>query len=145
MYERLKLLGKEYLGRFILVLVDTKDHHRAIRELTRVCVILDFTVVLAWSLEEAGRYIETFKAFETKTPDAIKEKPAASNHERLVQSLTSIQAVNKTDAQTLLTNFASFADIANSDKGALQMCPGLGAQKIRRMLEAFDEPFRRGE
>ena len=73
-YERLKELGKQYALRILLVLVDTGDHVKALRELTRISVILEFTVVLAWSNEEAARYLETFKAFEHKTADAIKPK-----------------------------------------------------------------------
>lgn len=119
------------MGRFLLVMIDTKDHTKAMRELTRVSVLLEFTIVLAWSLEEAGRYIETFKAYENKSPDAIKEKPAASDAERMISSLTSIKSVNKTDAYTLMSNFDNFADIANASKSSLQTCPGFGPQKVQ--------------
>lgn len=129
-YERLKILGKAFLGRFLLVQVDTKDHTKVLRELTRISFLLNFTLVLAWSIEEAGRYIETLKAYETKTPDSIKEKPAESDAERVTRALTSIKGVNSTDAYTMALNFKTFADIANADKGSLQMCPGLGAQKV---------------
>lgn len=77
-YERLKELGKQYSLRLLLVLVDTGDHAKALRELTRVSVVLEFTVVLAWSNEEAARYLETFKAFEHKTADAIRPRTGDS-------------------------------------------------------------------
>ena len=29
-----------------------------------MCILANCTLVLAWSLEEAGRYLETYKAYE---------------------------------------------------------------------------------
>ena len=40
----------------------------------RVSVSLDFSLILSWSSEEAGRYLETFKVYENKPADLIKEK-----------------------------------------------------------------------
>lgn len=40
----------------------------------RVSVSLDFTLILSWSSEEAGRYLETFKVYENKPADLITEK-----------------------------------------------------------------------
>lgn len=46
-------------------------------------MVLEFTVVLAWSNEEAARYLETFKAFEYKTADAIKPRTGDSALDRV--------------------------------------------------------------
>lgn len=86
--------------------------------------------MLAWSLDEAGRYIELFKAYENKSADAIKERLTDAVEDRVSAAVTSIRSVNKTDALTLMRNFDSFADIANADKASLQLCPGFGAQKV---------------
>jgi DNA excision repair protein ERCC-1 len=40
----------------------------------RVSISLDFTLILSWTSEEAGRYLETFKSFENKPADLISEK-----------------------------------------------------------------------
>lgn len=63
--------------------------------------------------------------------------------ERITQSLINIKSVNKTDAATLMATFDTVADIINAGKTDLQVCPGFGPQKIRRILEAFDQPFKR--
>lgn len=47
-YERVKEVGKLYSLRLLLVLVDSPDHTKSVRELTRVSVVLDFCLVLAW-------------------------------------------------------------------------------------------------
>lgn len=47
----------------------------------RVSVSLDFTLILSWSSEEAGRYLETFKAYEHKSVDLISEKTGNTPYE----------------------------------------------------------------
>jgi hypothetical protein len=47
----------------------------------RVSVSLDFTLILAWSSEEAGRYLETFKSYENKSADLISEKVGNTSFE----------------------------------------------------------------
>ena len=38
-----------------------------------MCILANCTLVLAWSLEEAGRYLETYKAYEQKPADLLME------------------------------------------------------------------------
>jgi len=47
-YERFKEVGKMYKLRLLLILVDSPDHTRTIRELSRVSILLEYTVILAW-------------------------------------------------------------------------------------------------
>lgn len=86
-------------------MVDTKDHDRAVRELTRVSFLMGFCIILAWSPEEAGRYLEVFKAFENKGAELIKERAAPTKMERIASALTAIKPVNKTDAMNLMAAF----------------------------------------
>ncbi|KAL1456553.1 hypothetical protein WDU94_001274 [Cyamophila willieti] len=53
--DRIKALGKLYELRVLLVLVDSKDPHHSLKYLTRVCLLCDLTLMLAWSPEEAGQ------------------------------------------------------------------------------------------
>ncbi|KAG0352807.1 ssDNA endonuclease and repair protein rad10, partial [Podila minutissima] len=54
-FNRIADLGKSYVLRVILILVDVDSHQQAIRELTRVGMANDLTVICAWSNEEAAR------------------------------------------------------------------------------------------
>lgn len=54
--------------------IDVKDPHHELKQLTKICVMADMTLMLAWSNEEAGRIIEVYKMFEHKPPDLIMEK-----------------------------------------------------------------------
>ncbi len=58
-----------------------KDHAKSLRELMRVSVALDFSLILSWSSEEAGRYLETLKAYEYKSADLISEKAGTTSFE----------------------------------------------------------------
>ncbi|KAG8767626.1 hypothetical protein FRC12_006134 [Ceratobasidium sp. 428] len=42
---------------------------------------------------------------------------------------------------TLRTNFGSFKNIAHAKTEDLQLCPGFGPTKVRRLREAFNKPF----
>ncbi|CAG2059653.1 unnamed protein product, partial [Timema podura] len=83
--ERLKLLGKQYELRVLLVQVDIKDPHHALKNLVRICILADLTLMLAWSAEEAGKIIETYKMYENKPPDLIMERMdrLSSPHQRV--------------------------------------------------------------
>ncbi|KAG0007136.1 ssDNA endonuclease and repair protein rad10 [Modicella reniformis] len=140
-FNRIAALGKTYVLRVLLVLVDKDTHQQVIRELTRVAILNDFTIVCAWSNEEAARYIETYKAYENKAPDAIKERVDNDYLSKLTDCLTQIQAVNKTDVITLASTFGSFKSIMNASVDELGVLPGFGERKVKRLLEAFDQPF----
>ena len=43
--------------------------------------------MLAWSAEEAGRIIETYKIFENKPPDMIMEKQESGSYQKVLIKL----------------------------------------------------------
>uniref|UniRef100_UPI00358FD378 DNA excision repair protein ERCC-1-like n=1 Tax=Myxine glutinosa TaxID=7769 RepID=UPI00358FD378 len=47
-YERLRMLGTAFDLRVLLVQVDVKDPHRTLKELAKMCVLADCTLILAW-------------------------------------------------------------------------------------------------
>lgn len=98
--------------------------------------------MVAWTPEEAGFYLSTYKQFEHKPPDLIKERVDKSYHAMLRTALTSISKVNKTDVETLRTSFGSFAAISRATTEQLQNLPGFGQVKAKRVVDAFEKPFR---
>lgn len=104
-FSRIASLANQFVLRILLVLVDVETHQHAIRELTRVAMVNDLTLVCAWSNEEAARYIETYKAYENKPPDAIKERVENDYLSKLTDGLTQIPSINKTDIVTLSSTF----------------------------------------
>lgn len=57
-----------------------KDPHHSLKHITRVCLLTDMTLMLAWSAEEAGKIIEMYKIYEHKPPDLIMEKSDSDPH-----------------------------------------------------------------
>uniref|UniRef100_A0A8D0H063 ERCC excision repair 1, endonuclease non-catalytic subunit n=1 Tax=Sphenodon punctatus TaxID=8508 RepID=A0A8D0H063_SPHPU len=117
-HERLQRLGRMYALQVLLVQVDVKDPHQALKELAKICILADCTLILAWSPEEAGRYLETYKAYEQKPADLLKEKVDQDFLSRVTDCLTSVKSVNKTDTLSLLSAFGA-----------------------KRLFDALHEPF----
>ncbi|XP_069010735.1 DNA excision repair protein ERCC-1 [Embiotoca jacksoni] len=140
-HDRLKQLGQTFSLRVLLVQVDVKDPHHALKELARICIMADCTLILAWSPEEAGRYLETYKAYEKKPADLLKEQVEKNYLSKVTDCLTTVKSVNKTDAITLLSTFSSVEGIISASKEDLVLCPGLGPQKARRLFDVLHKPF----
>ncbi|PPQ63481.1 hypothetical protein CVT24_005138 [Panaeolus cyanescens] len=163
-HSRIERLGRNYNLRILLVLCDITEHREPIRELTKVkivpsifivpqrktyrltyvqtCLINDITIIVAFSFDEAGHYLATFKQFEFKPPNLIKERVDKDYHSMIRTTLTSIGRVNKTDVETLRINFGSLAEISKASPDQLQNLPGFGNVKIKNISNAFGKPFR---
>ncbi|KAM9802774.1 DNA excision repair protein ERCC-1 [Syngnathus typhle] len=140
-HDRLKQLGQSFTLRVLLVQVDVKDPHHALKELARICIMADCTLILAWSPEEAGRYLETYKSYEKKPADLLKEQVEKNYLSKVTDCLTTVKSINKTDAMTLLSTFSSLEGIISATKEDLVLCPGLGPQKARRLYDVLHKPF----
>ncbi|KAI5889429.1 DNA repair protein rad10 [Schizophyllum commune H4-8] len=141
-HSRIEKLGHSYTLRILLILCDVSEHRDPIRELTKTCLINNITVIVAFSVDEAGHYLATFKQFENRPPDMIKERVDKDYNSVLRSALTSISKVNKTDVETLRTSFGSFADIARASSDQLSNLPGFGQVKVKNIKNAFEKPIR---
>uniref|UniRef100_A0A7G3B235 sn-1-specific diacylglycerol lipase n=1 Tax=Lutzomyia longipalpis TaxID=7200 RepID=A0A7G3B235_LUTLO len=65
----------------------TKEPHAALKNITRVCLLTDLTLMLAWSPEEAGKIIESYKMYENRSSDWIKERPADDSYTKVLWHL----------------------------------------------------------
>ncbi|CAG7854861.1 DNA excision repair protein ERCC-1 [Serendipita indica DSM 11827] len=141
-HGRIEKIQGLYGLRILLLVCDVTEHQDYIRELTRICLINNLTIMVAWTLEEAGVYLSTYKLFEHKPPDLIKERVDNDYDSRMRAAFTSIKGVNKTDVMTLKSNFGSFSNIAHATPQQLLDCPGFGALKVRRLKDAMEKPFK---
>ncbi|KAI0798713.1 restriction endonuclease type II-like protein [Irpex lacteus] len=141
-HQRIERLGSAYNLRILLILCDITEHQDPIRELTKICLINNITVMVAWNTDEAGYYLSTYKQFEHKPPDLIKERVDKDYYSMLRTALTNINKVNKTDVEILRTSVGSFADIAKATSDQLLKLPGFGQVKVKRLKDAFEKPFR---
>jgi DNA excision repair protein ERCC-1 len=135
-------LQRAFRLRAVLCLVDTEDVVKPLGEVNKIAAMGDCVLLCAFSPEEAARYVETLKAYEKKSPDAIKERRDADYVSRLAGALTAIRGVNKVDASSLGAQFGSLAGVMRADKATLAATPGLGPTKTKRLNEALHAPFK---
>lgn len=140
-YNRIRNLGKQYVLRVMLVLCDIDNHKESLRELTKTCVVSDFTLIVAWTPMEAGRYLESFKSLETAPAKEIKGQVSTVYSDQLVDCLTSIRAVNKNDAYSLIGNFGSLKNAFNATTDELTAIGGWGPQKVKNFMNVITLPF----
>ncbi|SCV69877.1 BQ2448_1271 [Microbotryum intermedium] len=140
-HQRIKGLAQSYSLRLVLMLCDVDNHQAATKELTKVCIVNNLTMIVAWSTQECSRYLELYKQFERKAPDLIKERVDDSYMSHLTSALTSVKGVNKTDVMTLASNCLTFRNIVTASPDALAALPGLGDKKVRRLRDAFEGSF----
>ena len=138
---RIREIGRNYKVRILLVLVDTEDNVQLLLTINKICFNTNFTLILAWSIEECARYLETLKIYESKSSSSIQEKVETEFLPKLTKVLTSVRSINKTDVATLLDTFGTLSNIINADEQHLMLCPGLGEKKVKRLYQAFHEPF----
>lgn len=141
-YSRLRQLGKMYNLRILLTMVDINNHEEALKELSKTSMINNLTLILCWSAQEAGRYLELFKSYEHASPSSIKAHQAETYEESLIAFVTTPRNINKTDATSLIGAFGSLRAAVNAEPEELAMVPGWGEKKVKAWTSAVREPFR---
>jgi DNA excision repair protein ERCC-1 len=141
-YSRIRLLGKLYNLRILLTMVDITNHEEALKELSKTSMINNLTLILCWSAQEAGRYLELFKSYEHASPASIRAHQAETYQESLTEFVTTPRNINKTDAASLIANFGSLRAAVNAQPEELAVVPGWGEKKVKAWCASVREPFR---
>lgn len=142
-YFRIRELLKSFRLRIVLCYVDVEDVVKPLHEVTKTALLHDCSLLCAWSLEECARYLETVKIYENKPADNIQERTDHDYLSRLTSALMTIRHVNKTNVVTLGSTFGTLAATMGASMEELARCPGIGERKVKRLYDAFHEPFRR--
>jgi DNA excision repair protein ERCC-1 len=140
-HKRVAELKTDFKLRVLLVLVDVEDNANVLLFLNRLAVVNNLTLILAWTEEEAARYLETFKAYDGKDASSIQRREQNNFVDQVSDFLCSVRSVNKTDAAQLLSQFTSVKQIMAASPDELALCPGMGEKKVQRLWDAFHKPF----
>lgn len=135
-YKKIKSQRK-YKVQVLLVLVDVKNYEKCTEELFYVADKYGFTMVLAFSNEEAGKYIKSFAL--PKSINMIRKKPS-SEREQIVEFITAFPKFNKTDAVQLMNSSSSVFDLVKNIDDMKHVF-GLGDKKINFFKFYLDKPF----
>jgi DNA excision repair protein ERCC-1 len=141
-YNRIRDLKGQYNLRILLTMVDIENHEEPLRELSKTSLVNNVTVMLCWSAQEAGRYLELFKTFENAAPTSIRAQQASTYSEKMVEFITVPRSINKTDAVGLVSNFGSIRTAINAGPEEIALIAGWGDKKVQRWCNAVREPFR---
>lgn len=137
--DRMKRHG--YRTMILLVLVDCENCESALLRVQTLAMVNTFTTVLAFSREEAARYLEALKTQESRPTDDIEGRKATDYAGKCTEALCAIKGVNKSDAKTLLRNFKSMGSIMQSSVEEMALCSGIGEKKVMQMHNTFHKPF----
>ncbi|CAD6186108.1 unnamed protein product [Caenorhabditis auriculariae] len=146
-YTRLTARAENnYRIKVLLAFCNVEEPRHVLRELNMICYRQDWTLVVCYSVEEAAEYLENFKFSENK--DFVFKKPGEDTgdernklQEAAVGILTAARGVNKTDAQKLLFNFKTMANICKATEEQLALSPGLGPIKAKNLYTFLRTPF----
>jgi DNA excision repair protein ERCC-1 len=140
-HRRIAELKSDFTLRILLVLIDVEDNANTLLHLNKTAVIHSFTLILAWTEEEAARYLETYKALDGKDASTIQKKEQTNFVDQMADVLGMIRSVNKTDSVQLLSQFGTLKAIMTASMDELVLCPGVGEKKVKRIYDAFHKPF----
>ena len=141
-YNRIRDLKGQYDLRIVLTMVDVESHEDSLRELSKTSLVNNVTIMLCWSAQEAGRYLELFKTFEHAATTSIRAKQSSTYSENMVEFITVPRGINKTDAVGLVSNFGSIRTAINAGPEEIGLIAGWGDKKVQRWCNAVKEPFR---
>ena len=141
-YSRIRALGGKYNLRVLLTMVDIENHEESLKELSKTSLINNLTLILCWSAQEAGRYLELFKSYQHASPNSIKAHQSTSYSDKLVEFITVPRSINKTDAAGLVSSFGSVRAAVNARPEEIGLIAGWGEKKVQRWCSTVREPFR---
>jgi len=141
-YSRIRALGQKYNLRVLLTMVDIQNHEESLKELSKTSLINNLTLILCWSAQEAGRYLELYKSYEHASPTSIRAHQATSYAEKLVEFMTVPRSINKTDAVSLVSAFGSVRAAVNARPEEIGQITGWGEKKVHRWCGTVQENFR---
>ncbi|KAL8708979.1 MAG: hypothetical protein Q9220_006187 [cf. Caloplaca sp. 1 TL-2023] len=141
-YNRIRNLGHKYNLRVLLTMVDIQNHEEPLKELSKTSMVNNLTLILCWSAQEAGRYLELYKSYEHASPTSIKAHQSTTYRDKLVEFVTTPRSINTTDATSLISAFGSIRAAVNARPEEIGMIPGWGEKKVQRWCSTVNEPFR---
>ncbi|KAG7701554.1 hypothetical protein KL930_000583 [Ogataea haglerorum] len=138
------------LNRILMVLVDVDNSNDSIRELNKLCLFNELNLVLAWSFQQCADYLTFLKQCELNVGNqlikgAAKADSIASDvdyYQRIVDLMTTIRSINKTDSIKLISRFKTFKNLCEeANEYNLEEISGMGHNKIERLLKVINDPF----
>ncbi|KAH7642065.1 Excision repair cross-complementation group 1 [Dermatophagoides farinae] len=160
-YDRVKELRNTYQLSLLILHIDHPIYENPLKELTIMAIRANFTLLVAWSPEEAAKHIENYRVNADKSPNIImgrafddeevgrsssssstmKKKLNANQSNGVIDALTSVKHINRTNAITLLSTFDTVENLTEAKIDELTICPGISIAKAKQLYSIFNRPF----
>ncbi|KAF7683292.1 DNA excision repair protein ERCC-1 [Astathelohania contejeani] len=134
-HKRFKKIKLKYNLRILLVLVDAKNPETCIEELFSIATKNNFTMLLAYSNEEAGKYIHSLVVGRRNT----RKKKEIQNEKQ--DFLKAFPHISTTDSEHLSQAFENIISLIDCDIKYLKNIPGIGKKKAELIKKIFEEDF----
>ena len=92
-YDRLKSSKFPYQLKILLVQCDTNDPAQSLKELARLGILYDLTLLVSWTEEESAKYLETYRIMEGKSADNLMDTQQHQSNDYLTKFLEMITQV----------------------------------------------------
>jgi DNA excision repair protein ERCC-1 len=140
-HRRLEELQTDFSLRILLVLVDVDDNANPLLYLNTLAVTHNLTLILAWTEQEAARYLETFKTYDGKDASSIQKREQTNFFDQITDFITQCKPCNKTDAGQLMGQFSNIRSLVMASQDELGTVTGLGEVKCQNLWDALHQPF----
>ena len=97
-YDRLKSSKLPYQLKILLVQCDVTEPSESLKELARLCILYEFTLLLSWSDEESARFLETYRIMEGKSAENLMDGQQQQSNDylsKLIDMLTQVSAFDE--------------------------------------------------
>ncbi|ODV84115.1 hypothetical protein CANARDRAFT_184162, partial [[Candida] arabinofermentans NRRL YB-2248] len=153
-YNKLKKVtyspNTKQISRVLMVLVDIENTADSIRELNKLCLLNELNLILAWSFQQCADYLTYLKQCELNIGNSLIKGSNKSDditndanyYQRVIDVLTSVKSINKTDSIKLISKFGNFKNLCeHSTEQTLNEVQGMGQTKIDQLLQVINDPF----
>jgi hypothetical protein len=113
---------------------------KLLTDLNFICLNNKTTFILCYSGYDLAQYLYSLSQMHNNDYGLDKIK-SISLEDDLIDTISIIHKINKTDAQNLLSNFQDIKSIVNSSSQLLSLVPGMNNKKIKSIEEFFNFEF----
>lgn len=107
-----------------------------INDINILCIEKGITLIIGFTNNEIAQDIHALSIINMKVSQT-KTKSEIGNEE-LINSVTSIDGINKNDAANLLVNFKDIQSICNANERMLSLIPKLNDNKVKTVFSFFN-------
>lgn len=139
---RINRLGNSHDLKVLLVIIDVDNSSESLKELTRMTVNKDITIIAAGTFREAADYVVGLFKQQQRPPTLLQKAPKESYKDQITDVSTKVRNVSSANMFTLAAKYGSLKSaIENSTSEDIDQLPGWGEKKAQAFHRAFNDSF----